>query len=123
MKKGAVAIVLLALCILLFGCRREQPELTEGIYVASVDSDISISFEMAEENRFYYNYVLNKVITVPDITGTFAVEDGKVSCTAEEYTLIFEIVDKNTIRFVENGSTQPPSLVTDGMEFRLRESE
>ena len=105
--------------------------LTEGTYLLNSDStnvfQPKIRFDFHNET---FSFVYD-VHSSYEIFGKFEVADKQVTCKTndDKYTYIFDILDDETIAFVQNGSSQIEmtvgetlTTVTDGVEFKFMQS-
>jgi hypothetical protein len=130
MKKLKISRLLLGLmsglCLLLAGCGQTISGLSEGTYAAKKTKDAmiqpTITFDL-KENTFDFSYdPLSSYVSY----GSIAVDGGMVTAKTEDGTATyrFQIVDNDTIRFVQSGSSpvvtvEGKSPVPDGTEFHL----
>lgn len=120
-----IAIVVLLCCMtLLGGCAKPDSPLMDGKYVAQNVMGTYIEFDL--KNKTFKLVHIDSSSHFP--SGQFECTDGKVYATDEfdlynTSTYVFEIIDKKTIRFIENESAEVMFYVPpDGeLEFVLSE--
>jgi hypothetical protein len=121
----AIAAVLLVLLIAFFMKNQNKTVygISEGTYAVSPQDMCSpqIYFDLQE-----FEFVLSADPALSYLSvGTFELDERIVATTADgKYTYIFEVVDNNTIRFVQKGSSVISSplrgdTVADGTEFKF----
>lgn len=129
MKKFIICFVCLALLIVTFsGCKgQKEPELLNGSYMLSqyMGAYMSpiIKFD-TEKNTFSFHY---DYLSSYYAYGEFTIKDNKIFAETDDgkYTYIFEIKDKETIVFVQEGSSEIDIIdekapqVIDGSKFVL----
>lgn len=101
--------------------------LSSGVYVIRGDAGLAsplVIFDMGDTIADF-RFVLSTYPQVSDTAvGKYDIDDGDVILTTDDgrHTYIFEIVDNDIIRFVQEGSDQivnaaGQSMVADGAEF------
>lgn len=102
-----ITAMLLALCLLCVGCGvPSEGGFTEGVYDTQTDSTVfmpRITFDLTD-HRFTFMYdALSSYLSV----GTFTVTAGHIAATTDDglYTYCFDVVDKDSIRFAQKGSS------------------
>lgn len=121
----------LVLCImgllLLAGCgTRPTAGLSEGTYRAlTEDGDLfspAISFDLTHDTFTFSYDVLSSYLP----TGSIEIKDDRVTAATGDgrYTYIFQIIDNDTIAFVQKGSAavrpiMADSALADGTEFKF----
>lgn len=120
----AAAVVLLVLFLLFLQSQNKVIYgVSEGTYAVSEEDIFSpyITFDL-HKNRF--TLVCDPLSSYLN-TGTIEL-DGKITATTDDgkYTYIFEVVDNDTIRFVQKGSSDIASRLegdplADGTEFKF----
>lgn len=134
MKKRNRAIFLAAVVVVVFiGLLVFSPQhhygVSGGTYTAG-DRDNAqapkITFDL-NSNRFTFTYDL---LSSSENTGTIEIKNGKVIATTDNQqdTYIFEIVDNDTLRFVQKGSSEVETRsgaapVVDGTEFLFSDEQ
>lgn len=110
MKRVIALALLLACCLTVWSCGGQQHYgLSDDRYVLVEDGRpnefVDIVFEMDDEYRFVFSY---DGFSSYRPTGIFTIDEGKVTCVTDDgkYTFIFEIVDNDTLRFVQDGSSE-----------------
>ena len=128
MKKVILTFTALSvLCLALMGCSKTVTMVSSGTYKAEKTDDTivapSITFDL-EDKTFIFNYdILSSTLVV----GTVEIDDGKVTATTDDGdTYIFEVPDNDTIKFVQDGSSEVidtfgNTVVTDGTEFTYQD--
>ncbi len=113
-----ILVISLVLLMLLSVASCASNGVSEGFYQHKYASYVWVSFEA--DGFFACNY-REKMIDAVDMSGTYTVQDGKVICTDGESTLVFEIVDNDTVRYVEEGSKPPYAFYLDnGTELTIK---
>lgn len=120
----AAAIALLLLFLLFLQSQNKVIYgVSEGTYAVSPEDPFSprITFDL-HKYRFTFDY--NPLSSYLN-TGTIEL-DGRITATTDDgkYTYIFEVVDNDTIRFVQKGSSVIVSRlegnpIADGTEFKF----
>lgn len=119
MKKLLALVLLLALCLPLFGCSGRAETLTGGVCRAEGSPAVCVGFS---EQEFFFNYSEN-MLGVSDMTGTYETANGKVICISGGETVVFEIVDSDTVRYTAKGTARINGRVADGMLFHRDQTE
>ena len=118
-------VVLLILLVIFFQKNQNKTVygISEGTYAVSPQDMYSpqIYFDLQE-----FEFVLSADPALSYLSvGTFELDERIVATTDDgKYTYIFEVVDNNTIRFVQQGSSVIASplsgqAVADGTEFKF----
>jgi len=130
MKRAIALTLLVACCLTICGCGGQQHYgLSDDRYVLVEDGQpnefVDIVFEMDDEYWFVFSY---DGFSSYRPMGTFTIDDGTVTCVTVdgEHTYIFEIVDNDTLRFVQEGSAELRTLenkiaAADGAIFKRTE--
>lgn len=130
MKKAILCFIISAVLLISFcGCGSQTVNgLSEGAYICKQDSESVLSphirFDFKDNSFTFYFDSLSSYLAI----GNFEIEKGQVIAKTDDgkYTYIFDIIDNNTIRFEENGSseikmTDGESVISDGCEFVFTE--
>lgn len=121
----AAIIILLSLLLFLRFQNKAIYGVSSGTYSVIDEDELllpNITFDM-QNNQFTFTYdFLSSYLN----TGKIKIENKKIIATTDDnkYTYIFKIIDNDTIKFVENGSSKVVDLVgnvviTDGTEFKF----
>lgn len=121
----AAIIVLITLSLFLQSQNKVIYGVSSGTYSVIDEDELllpNITFDM-QNNQFTFTYdFLSSYLN----TGKIKIENKKIIATTDDnkYTYIFKIIDNDTIKFVENGSSKVVDLVgnvviTDGTEFKF----
>lgn len=121
----AAIIVLITLSLFLQSQNKVIYGVSSGTYSVIDEEELllpNITFDM-QNNQFTFTYdFLSSYLN----TGKIKIENKKIIATTDDnkYTYIFKIIDNDTIKFVENGSSKVVDLVgnvviTDGTEFKF----
>lgn len=121
----AAIIVLITLSLFLQSQNQAIYGVSSGTYSVINEDELllpNITFDM-QNNQFTFTYdFLSSYLN----TGKIKIENKKIIATTDDnkYTYIFKIIDNDTIKFVENGSSKVVDLVgnvviTDGTEFKF----
>ena len=121
----AAIIVLITLLLFLQSQNKVIYGVSSGTYSVIDEEELllpNITFDM-QNNQFTFTYdFLSSYLN----TGKIKIENKKIIATTDDnkYTYIFKIIDNDTIKFVENGSSKVVDLVgnvviTDGTEFKF----
>ena len=121
----AAIIILLSLLLFLRFQNKAIYGVSSGTYSVIDEDELllpNITFDM-QNNQFTFTYdFLSSYLN----TGKIKIENKKIISTTDDnkYTYIFKIIDNDTIKFVENGSSKVVDLVgnvviTDGTEFKF----
>jgi hypothetical protein len=125
---ASILFIITGVNILLSGCAKTVYGVSEGIYVMQGTQDETpkpaITFNV-EERTFSFTYdVLSSYLPC----GSWDIEDEKIVAKTDDgkYTYIYEVVDNNTIRFIQKGSSPITTVegdtpVTDGAEFTFED--
>lgn len=131
MKKFVIFLLIILGIIFSFcSCDKAVYGLSEGVYKAKQENDDVltpyVTFDM-QNSTFTFSYdPLSSYLSV----GKYEIKNGKVTAKTDDgkYTYIFEIIDNDTIAFVEKGSSDikmtvedEKSSVVDGTEFIFSE--
>lgn len=127
MKKVAQLLTLTLLCLFLFSCTT-NPVVQEGKYVMKEKVDPpSPSIEFSKDNGFTFTY---DYLSSYRAIGSYEIKDNKVISTTSDglFTYVFEIKDKDTLLFKEEGSssirmTEGKTPISDGTEFIFTPAE
>ena len=121
----AAIIVLITLSLFFRFQNKAIYGVSSGTYSVIDEGELllpNITFDM-QNNQFTFTYdFLSSYLN----TGKIKIENKKIIATTDDnkYTYIFKIIDNDTIKFVENGSSKVVDLVgnvviTDGTEFKF----
>lgn len=121
----AAIIILITLSLFLQSQNQAIYGVSSGTYSVIDEDELllpNITFDM-QNNQFTFTYdFLSSYLN----TGKIKIENKKIIATTDDnkYTYIFKIIDNDTIKFVENGSSKVVDLVgnvviTDGTEFKF----
>ena len=121
----AAIIVLITLSLFFRFQNKAIYGVSSGTYSVINEDELllpNITFDM-QNNQFTFTYdFLSSYLN----TGKIKIENKKIIATTDDnkYTYIFKIIDNDTIKFVENGSSKVVDLVgnvviTDGTEFKF----
>lgn len=121
----AAIIVLITLSLFLQSQNKVIYGVSSGTYSVIDEYELllpNITFDM-QNNQFTFTYdFLSSYLN----TGKIKIENKKIIATTDDnkYTYIFKIIDDNTIKFVENGSSKVVDIlgnvvITDGTEFKF----
>lgn len=121
----AAIIVLITLSLFLQSQNKVIYGVSSGTYSVIDEDELllpNITFDM-QNNQFTFTYdFLSSYLN----TGKIKIENKKIIATTDDnkYTYIFKIIDDNTIKFVENGSSKVVDIlgnvvITDGTEFNF----
>lgn len=121
----AAIIILITLSLFLQSQNQAIYGVSSGTYSVIDEDELllpNITFDM-QNNQFTFTYdFLSSYLN----TGKIKIENKKIIAKTDDnkYTYIFKIIDNDTIKFVENGSSKVVDLVgnvviTDGTEFKF----
>lgn len=121
----AAIIVLITLSLFLQSQNKVIYGVSSGTYSVIDEDELllpNITFDM-QNNQFTFTYdFLSSYLN----TGKIKIENKKIIATTDDnkYTYIFKIIDNDTIKFVENGSSKVVDIlgnvvITDGTEFKF----
>lgn len=121
----ATIIILITLSLFLHSKNQIIYGVSSGTYSVIDEDELllpNITFDM-QNNQFTFTYdFLSSYLN----TGKIKIENKKIIATTDDnkYTYIFKIIDNDTIKFVENGSSKVVDLldnvvITDGTEFKF----
>lgn len=122
---NCIFLLLMSAALTLCGCGQSTPVLSNGVFVTNGNEtdqfQPTITFDLTE-HRFSFGFnPSSSYLTV----GTITVDNGYVTAVTDDeaYTYIFEIKDKDTICFVQEGSDSVTVMkgetpVMDGTEFK-----
>ena len=114
-----------SICLVFSGCTLGYT-LSQGTYAAKKTENTltqpTVTFDLTEQTfTFFYDPLSSDIPS-----GTIEVHGNRVTAKTEDgdRTYRFEIIDSETIRFVQNGSSPVVTVegkypVSDGMEFHL----
>lgn len=108
-----IATLLVFVILLLTGCNQMVSGLSNDVYRSEEIPEMSISFDISPTHFFRFVDGQGN-----DFGSGFEIRNGYVICTSGLTVLSFEIIDNDTIRFVERRSVNwPDEVLTDGMLF------
>lgn len=121
----AAIIILITLSLFLQSQNQAIYGVSSGTYSVIDEDELllpNITFDM-QNNQFTFTYdFLSSYLN----TGKIKIENKKIIATTDDnkYTYIFKIIDNDTIKFVENGSSKVVDIlgnvvITDGTEFKF----
>lgn len=121
----AAIIILITLSLFLQSQNQAIYGVSSGTYSVIDEDELllpNITFDM-QNNQFTFTYdFLSSYLH----TGKIKIENKKIIATTDDnkYTYIFKIIDNDTIKFVENGSSKVVDIlgnvvITDGTEFNF----
>ena len=128
MKKTILTLTaFFVLCLALMGCSKSVPGVSSGTYKAEKADDTivapTITFDL-NKNTFTFSY---DILSSTLVTGMVEIDDGKVTATTGDGdTYLFEVPDNDTIKFIQDGSSEVidtlgNTVVTDGTEFTYQD--
>lgn len=114
-KLRKILFILLIFIFLISGCTKSKPEykVSDGVYESEENSLVYIQFDVENEEFTFVHTSYSSYLP----HGNFECIDGKITAKDEKETYIFEILDDETIVFINDGSTEIP--VEDQTIFRL----
>ena len=121
----AAIIILITLSLFLHSKNEVIYGVSSGTYSVIDEDELllpNITFDL-QNARFTFTYdFLSSYLN----TGKIKIENEKIIATTDDnkYTYIFKIINNDTIKFVENGSSKVVDLldnvvITDGTEFKF----
>lgn len=132
MKNNIISIILVIIVsgMLLSGCTKTVYGLSDGTYIMQGAQDEplqpAITFNVEEETFIFKYDILSSYFP----HGSWALHDEKLVAKTDDnkYTYIFEVVDNDTIRFVQENSSQITAIkgdtpVVDGAEFKFKDQQ
>ncbi len=125
----SILFIIIGVSILLFGCSRTVYGVSEGTYVMQGTQDEiqkpAITFNVGKRT-FSFTY---DILSSYSPYGSWDFEDDNIVAKTDDgkYTYIFEVMDNDTIRFVQKGSSPITTVegntpVTDGAEFAFEDN-
>jgi len=127
---SSILFVIMLSGALLSGCTKTVYGLSDGTYVMQGAQDKTLQPTITlnvEEETFFFSY---DVVSSYFPHGSWECYDGTFVAKTDDnkYTYLFEVVDKDTIRFVQRNSSQITSikgdtLVLDGAEFKFNDQQ